>query len=120
MNAQPDFDLPSEPLAPEAAALLVDLGIEPPIRPDGAQSHGQDRRGISLRWLFACTLVGSCGAALLGAAILVAMRGDTGHPEQPERVTARASSAAGTGGGARKGDKLVADQPVLSPPCPSA
>ncbi len=114
MNAQPDFDLPSEPLAPEAAALLVDLGIEPPIQPDGAHAQAQDRRGISLRWLFACTLVGSCGAALLGAAILVAMRGDTSHPEQPELVTARASSAAGAGGGARKGDKLVADQPVLS------
>ena len=114
MNAQPDFDLPAEPLAAEAAALLVDLGIEPPIQPEGAQAYVQDRRGVSLRWLFACTLVGSCGAALLGAAILVAMRGDTSHPEQPERVTARASSAAGTGGGARKGDKLVADQPVLS------
>ncbi|MFN3673788.1 MAG: M23 family metallopeptidase, partial [Bosea sp. (in: a-proteobacteria)] len=114
MNAQPDFDLPAEPLAPEAAALLVDLGIEPPIRPDGAQPHIQDRRGVSLRWLFACMLVGSCGAALLGAAILVAMRGDTSHPQQPEIVTARASSAAGAGGGARKGDKLVAEQPVIS------
>ena len=31
MNAHPEFNLPAEPLAPEAAALLVDLGIEPPI-----------------------------------------------------------------------------------------
>lgn len=114
MNAHPEFNLPTEPLAPEAAALLVDLGIEPPIQPDGATSHIQDRRGVSLRWLFACMLVGSCGAALLGAAILVAMRGDTSFPEQPETVVARASSSAGTGGGARKGDKVIADQPVLS------
>lgn len=114
MNAHPEFALPAEPLAPEAAALLVDLGIEPPIQPAGSRQQVLDRRGVSLRWLFACALVGSCGAALLGAAILVAMRGDTSYPEQPETVTARASSAAGAGGGARKGDKLVSDQPVMA------
>ena len=114
MNAHPEFNLPAEPLAPEAAALLVDLGIEPPIQPEGASQQALDRRGVSLRWLVACALVGSCGAALLGAAILVAMRGDTSIPEQPEAVTARASSAAGDGGGARKADKLVADQPVMA------
>lgn len=114
MNAHPEFTMPVEPLAPEAAALLVDLGIEPPIQPEGAAQAIQDRRGVSIRWLFACMLVGSCGAALLGAAILVAMRGDTSFPEQPETVTARASSGAGDGGGARKGDKLVADQPVIA------
>lgn len=114
MNAHPEFDAPAEPLAPEAAALLVDLGIEPPIQPAGASHLTLDRRGVSLRWLAACTLVGSCGAALLGAAILVAMRGDTSFPEQPETVAARASSGAGDGGGARKADKLVADQPVMA------
>ena len=114
MNAHPEFNLPAEPLAPEAAALLVDLGIEPPIQPEGANQQPLDRRGVSLRWLAACALVGSCGAALLGAAILVAMRGDTSVPEQPEAVIARASSSAGDGGGARKGDKLVADQPVMA------
>ena len=114
MNAHPEFNLPAEPLAPEAAALLVDLGIEPPIQPEGATQTLQDRRGISVRWLFACTLVGSCGAALLGAAILVAMRGDTNVAERPETVVVRASSSAGSGGGARKADKLVSDQPVLA------
>jgi len=114
MNAHPEFAQPVEPLAPEAAALLVDLGIEPPIAPDDGRQQPLDRRGVSLRWLFACALVGSCGAALLSAAILVAMRGDTSYPEQPETVTVRASSAAGDGGGARKADRLVADQPVLS------
>lgn len=115
MNAHPELSTPAEPLSPEAAALLVDLGIEPPIQPDGASHHQvADRRGVSLRWLFACALVGSCGAALLGGAILVAMRGDTSFPEQPELVVTRAASAAGDGGGARKADKLVADQPVLS------
>jgi len=113
MNAHPEFDMSAEPLAPEAAALLVDLGIEPPIQPEGASPQALDRRGVSLRWLAACTLVGSCGAALLGAAILVAMRGDTSFPERPETATARASSATG-GGGARKADKLVADQPVFA------
>ncbi len=114
MNAHPEFNMPAEPLAPAAASLLVDLGIEPPIQPAGAGQQALDRRGVSLRWLAACALVGSCGAALLGAAILVAMRGDTSFPEPPEMVTARASSAAGDGGGARKGDKLVADQPVMA------
>lgn len=114
MNAHPELSTPAEPLSPEAAALLVDLGIEPPIQPDGASHQALDRRGVSLRWLAACALVGSCGAALLGAAILVAMRGDTSFPEQPELVATRASSAAGEGGGARKADKLVADQPVIS------
>ena len=114
MNAHPEFAQPAEPLAPEAAALLVDLGIEPPIQPVDSRQQPLDRRGVSLRWLFACALVGSCGAALLGAAILVAMRGDTSYPEQPETVAIRASSAAGDGGGARKADKLVADQPVMS------
>lgn len=112
MNAHPEFAGPVEPLWSESASMLVDLGIEPPIRPDGAAQLGPDRRGVSLRWLVACTLVGSCGAALLGAAILVSMRGDTSFPEQPETVTARAATAAG--GGARKADKLVADQPVIS------
>ena len=114
MNAHPEFAQPVEPLAPEAAALLVDLGIEPPIQPGDSRQLPLDRRGVSLRWLSACMLVGSCGAALLGAAILVAMRGDTSYPEQPEMVAIRSSSAAGDGGGARKADKVVADQPILS------
>lgn len=114
MNAHPELSTPAEPLSPEAAALLVDLGIEPPIRPDGAPHQGMDRRGVSLRWLAACALVGSCGAALLGGAILVSTRGDTSFPEQPELVVTRAASSAGLGGGARKADKLVSDQPVLS------
>ena len=63
MNAHPEFDMSAEPLAPAAAALLVDLGIEPPIQPEGASPQALDRRGVSLRWLAACTLVGSCGAA---------------------------------------------------------
>lgn len=114
MNAHPEFTQPVEPLAPEATALLVDLGIEPPIQPVDSRQQPLDRRGVSLRWLFACALVGSCGAALLGAAILVAMRGDTSYPEQPETVAVRMSSAAGDGGGALKADKLVADQPIMS------
>ena len=49
MNAHPEFNMPAEPLAPEAAALLVDLGIEPPIQPAGASQQALDRRGVSLR-----------------------------------------------------------------------
>lgn len=112
MNAPPDLRAPHEPLTPEAAALLVDLGIEPPITPAGGSPAGMDRRGVSLRWLAACLLVGSCGAALLGGAILVAVRGDTSFVERPETVTAR--QATSPGGGARKGDKLVAEQPIAS------
>lgn len=112
MNAPPDLRAPHEPLTPEAAALLVDLGIEPPITPAGSSPAGMDRRGVSLRWLFACLLVGSCGAALLGGAILVAVRGDTSFAERPEPVTPHQTTSAG--GGARKGDKLVAEQPIAS------
>jgi murein DD-endopeptidase MepM/ murein hydrolase activator NlpD len=112
MNAPPDLRAPHEPLTPEAAALLVDLGIEPPITPAGAAPAGMDRRGVSLRWLAACLLVGSCGAALLGGAILVAVRGDTSFAERPEPVMPHQSTSAG--GGARKGDKLVAEQPIAS------
>ena len=112
MNAPPDFRAPHEPLTPEATALLVDLGIEPPITPAGASPAGMDRRGVSLRWLAACLLVGSCGAALLGGAILVAVRGDTSFAERPEPVTPHQTTSAG--GGARKGDKLVAEQPIAS------
>jgi murein DD-endopeptidase MepM/ murein hydrolase activator NlpD len=112
MNAPPDLKAPHEPLTPEAAALLVDLGIEPPMNSAGGAPAGMDRRGISLRWLAACLLVGSCGAALLGGAILVAVRGDTGFAERPETVTLHQTTSAG--GGARKGDKLVAEQPIAS------
>lgn len=112
MNAHPEFGQPTTPLSPEAIALLVDLGIEPPIQPDGGSAQALDRRGVSLRWLAACALVGSCGAALLGAAIFVAVQGDTAVPEQPETAVARSTGQAGTG--ARKSDKLVADQPSLS------
>ena len=35
MNAHPEFTMPAEPLAPEAAALLVDLGIELTDHPMG-------------------------------------------------------------------------------------
>jgi len=112
MNAPPDLRAPHEPLTPEATALLVDLGIEPPITPAGATPAGMDRRGVSLRWLFACLLVGSCGAALLGGAILVAVRGDTSFAERPEPITLHQTTS--VGGGARKGDKLVAEQPIAS------
>jgi murein DD-endopeptidase MepM/ murein hydrolase activator NlpD len=112
MNAPPDLRAPHEPLTPEATALLVDLGIEPPITPAGLSPAGMDRRGVSLRWLAACLLVGSCGAALLGGAILVAVRGDTSFAERPEPITSHQTTSAG--GGARKGDKLVAEQPIAS------
>lgn len=112
MNAPPDLRAPHEPLTPEATALLVDLGIDPPITPAGATPAGMDRRGVSLRWLAACLLVGSCGAALLGGAILVAVRGDTSFVERPEPVTLHQTTSAG--GGARKGDKLVAEQPIAA------
>ena len=50
--------------------------------------------------------------ALLGGAILVAVRGDTSFAERPEPVTPHQTTSAG--GGARKGDKLVAEQPIAS------
>ncbi|WP_145979723.1 M23 family metallopeptidase [Chelatococcus daeguensis] len=70
----------------ERPIVLVDLGHEPPIDPEGQTSPHGDRRSFSLRWLAASILTGVSGAALLGAAIYVALQGDTIFAQLPERA----------------------------------
>jgi len=94
----------------ERPIVLVDLGHEPPIDPEGQTSPHGDRRSFSLRWLAASILTGLSGAALLGAAIYVALQGDTIFAQLPER--AREIIRGGDDGRQGespivKGDKLV-------------
>ncbi|WP_276200533.1 peptidoglycan DD-metalloendopeptidase family protein [Chelatococcus sp. XZ-Ab1] len=94
----------------ERPIVLVDLGHEPPIDPEGQTSPHGDRRSFSLRWLAASILTGVSGAALLGAAIYVALQGDTIFAQLPERAREIVRGGDdGRQGESRivKGDKLV-------------
>ncbi|CUA90709.1 Peptidase family M23 [Chelatococcus sambhunathii] len=94
----------------ERPIVLVDLGHEPPIDPEGQTSPHGDRRSFSLRWLAASILTGVSGAALLGAAIYVALQGDTIFAQLPERAREIIRGGDdGRQGESRivKGDKLV-------------
>jgi murein DD-endopeptidase MepM/ murein hydrolase activator NlpD len=108
-----------EAVVTEAArsGYRFDVGHEPPLDESGGDGGLVDRRGVNLRWLGASVLTGLTGAALLGAAIFVAMEGDTTFAELPERaapgparggVEDRAVTALG------KGDKLVRTEMVVS------
>ena len=111
MNAYPgSFPHPAHP--EHKSAPTMDLGTEPPINLSGEDHPSTDRRGVSLRWLAACTLVGSCGAALLGGAIYISVQGDTSFAERPERATP--AETIGSSASTRKGDKLVAEKPTAS------
>jgi murein DD-endopeptidase MepM/ murein hydrolase activator NlpD len=113
MNAHPGpFMMRSPPVLDGRLPGAVDLGNEPPIDIGGVSHPSLDRRGVSLRWLSACILAGSCGAALLGGAIYIAVQGDTSFAERPEMVSGEAPAKSGLTASARKGDKLVA-QPTV-------
>lgn len=108
--AQPRTPVRVEGARRERPAVLVDLGHEPPIDPEGQTSPHGDRRSFSLRWLAASILTGVSGAALLGAAIYIALQGDTIFAQLPERAREIArGNDEGSAGDSRivKGDKLV-------------
>lgn len=114
MNAHPGSFFPRQAPGtdPRAIAGMVDLGHEPPIDLGGLSHPSLDRRGVSLRWLSACILAGSFGAALLGGAIYIAVQGDTSFAERPELVSGDAQPRPGLASTVRKGDKLVAQSTV--------
>jgi murein DD-endopeptidase MepM/ murein hydrolase activator NlpD len=67
-----------------AAAVAIDLGDEPPLSVDG-ESHGVDRRRISVQWFSGTILTGLCGAALMGGAVFAALDGETSFATVPDR-----------------------------------
>ena len=114
MNAHPGSFFPRQLPGTELRGLagVIDLGHEPPIDMGGLSHPSLDRRGVSLRWLSACILAGSFGAALLGGAIYIAVQGDTSFAERPELVSGDAQPKPGLASTVRKGDKLVAQSTV--------
>lgn len=94
-----------------------DVGHEPPLDESGEDGGPVDRRGVNLRWLGASVLTGLTGAALLGAAIFVAMEGDTTFAELPEKAApgpARGGAEERAAAALGKGDKLVRTEMVVS------
>lgn len=82
-------------------------GLEPPLDPSGSLAALAPRR-VSWRWLVGGVLTGVTGAALIGAAIVVAVEGSTAVVAPPERL---AAGAVGPEIGPRRvvsrGDRLV-------------
>ena len=93
------------------------VGQEPPLDPDGSGGAEVDRLNVNLRWLGASVLVGVTGALLIGAAIYVALEGESTFAEPPERVAAagpKSGAQERTTTNARKGDKLVRADTTIS------
>jgi len=91
-----------------ARGSAIYLGDEPAMSMTGTSHPAGERHGFSFRWLLASLLVGVSGSALLGAAIYVAVQGDTIFAEPPEMAAAPTPSATSQAAPAtRKGDKLV-------------
>ncbi|CAH1654864.1 Murein DD-endopeptidase MepM/ murein hydrolase activator NlpD [Hyphomicrobiales bacterium] len=95
---------------------VIDLGQEPPLEPAGLPGRPHDRPAMNLRWLVGSVLTGFSGAALLGAAIYIALQGETSFAAMPQTVGAQAIRPA-TGDVAneiRRGDKLVRAQSYIA------
>jgi murein DD-endopeptidase MepM/ murein hydrolase activator NlpD len=90
----------------------IDLGLDPPLDPVGLSTPAGDRRAISVRWLTGSILTGLSGAILITAAIYVSFEGDTTVAELPEAVSPAATRS--TDGAARRGDRLVKNEPVTA------
>lgn len=90
------------------------LGNEPPLDLQ-ASNVPATRHALSLRWLGACVLTALAGTLLLGAAIYVSSEGETTFADAAEPATPVPTRDAGaSGGGLRKGDKLVRAETVAS------
>lgn len=88
-------------VAPVDGAVLVD-GVTP-----------LDRRRLNLRWLCASSLIATCGAALMGAALRMSVDTDLA-PARPTFRQVAAQVAEGQGVVGRRGDRLVRHQLVAS------
>lgn len=96
-------------------ALLIDLGVEPPIEASGRRHAAFDRRRVSLRWLLGTVLTGIAGAGLIGAAIYAALEQDAVVPQQPDYVaSAPVEPASESGDGSHRADRLVRTADVVS------
>ena len=96
-------------------ALLIDLGVEPPIEASGRRHAAFDRRRVSLRWLFGTVLTGLAGAGLIGSAIYAALDQNAVAPQQPDYVaSAPAAPASDASEGLRRADRLVRTADVVS------
>lgn len=83
-------------------------GAEPPLDSAG-ESAPIARRGVAWRWLVGGVLTGATGAALIGAAIVVAVEGSTAVVAPPERLSGDVVGALARNedGPGAKGDRLV-------------
>ncbi|MEE7502021.1 M23 family metallopeptidase [Methylobacterium sp. C33D] len=72
-----------------------------------------DRRRLNLRWLCASSLIATCGAALMGAALRLSVDTDLA-PAKPTFRQVSAQAAEGQGVIGRRGDRLVRHPLVAS------
>ena len=91
-------------------------GSEPPLDILGPDATRIDRRDVNLRWLWASALTGLTGAALIGAALHVSLKGQASLAAIPERVNVAARPQPSEGGTnlAHKGDRLVRNLMIAS------
>ena len=89
-------------------AVVVDLGLEPPIDADGEDHTPTDRWRVSIRWLGGTVLTGLAGAALIGSALYTALGRQTYFAEIPQLSSpARRDVAGGEQINPGKGDRLL-------------
>lgn len=89
----------------------ISLGVEPPLSVSGADtSEPLDRRAVSVRWLAGTVLTGMTGAALLGGACYSTVQGRAEAVQAMRLASLDQRSDDRISNGARKGDRLTAEQ----------
>jgi murein DD-endopeptidase MepM/ murein hydrolase activator NlpD len=87
---------------------FLDIGLEPPLDPNGGNHFEASRRSVNLRWFGGSVLTALTGAALLGTAIYVAIEGGSTVVSLPERASPLVSASQPNARQvARKGDLLI-------------
>jgi murein DD-endopeptidase MepM/ murein hydrolase activator NlpD len=99
--------------APRAVGHDIDLGLDPPLDPSGAERPLVSGSTGSVRWLFGALLTAVSGAAMMGAAVFgttdAALRPGEASvaPLQSPARPAPAAQGAGAAAPPARGDKLV-------------
>jgi murein DD-endopeptidase MepM/ murein hydrolase activator NlpD len=91
-----------------AATPSIDLGVDPLSAAGG--SGPPDARAVSLRWLAGTVLTGLAGAGLLGGAIISTLQDGSDIADALRYATLKQPDEARPTSGARKGDRLIAEQ----------